>query len=61
MHHTVDLPPTDDKAYQPRPWQKAHQPNMTGTPAAYRPQGSILNADSRRKAATGDYKPWKPE
>ncbi len=62
MHYTTDTPPTEDKAYQPRPWQKAHLPNMTGTPDAYRPKGSILApGGSRRPRATGDYKAWKPD
>lgn len=61
MHYTVDTPPTKEAAYQPRPWQKPHQPNMTGTPAAYRPQGSILNVTGHRRPASGDYKPWRPE
>ena len=43
MHHTVDLPPTEEK-YVPREWEKPHVPNMTGTPAAYRPSGSTLAA-----------------
>lgn len=59
MHYTVDTPPTEEK-YQPRPWQKPHQMNMTGTPEAYRPTGSILTAAHRPKA-TGDYKAWQPE
>ena len=59
LHFTVDTPPTQE-AYTPRPWQKPHQPNKTGTPEAWRPQGSILTAASRPKA-TGDYKPWRPE
>ena len=33
--------------------------NMTGTPEAYRPPGSILGRGVRAKA-TGDYKPWRP-
>jgi NADH:ubiquinone oxidoreductase subunit len=41
MHYTVDTPPTEQD-YQPRPWQKPHQMNMTGTAQAYRPRGSIL-------------------
>ncbi len=61
MHYTVDTPPTEGPAYQPRPWQKPYRPNMTGTPAAYRPPGSILSAPGRRRPATGDYKPWRPE
>jgi NADH:ubiquinone oxidoreductase subunit len=58
MHHTVDLPPTED-GYKPHEWEKPHVPNMTGTPAAYRPPGSTL-ASGRRPKATGDYQPWTP-
>ena len=58
LHHTVDVPPTLEKV-QPRPWWKPHRPNLTGTPAAYRPPVSML-ADNRRPDATGDYKPWIP-
>ena len=35
------------KDYTPREWEKPHVPNMTGTPAAYRPSGSTL-ASGRR-------------
>ena len=58
LHHTVDVPPTQEN-YQPRPWQKPHRPNLTGTPAAHRPTGSTL-AQGRRPKATGDYKAWVP-
>ena len=58
MHHTVDVAPTEE-SYAPREWEKPHIPNMTGTPAAYRPSGSTLAA-GRRPAATGDYQPWTP-
>ena len=46
LHHTVDVPPTEE-AYTPHEWEKPHIPNMTGTPAAYRPPGSTL-ASGRR-------------
>ena len=59
MHHTVDTPPTLE-SYKPRPWQKPHRANMTGTPAALRPPGSTL-AQGRRPKATGDYKAWNPK
>ncbi len=59
LHYTVDTPPTEE-SYTPRPWQQPHRMNMTGTPDAYRPAGSILAAGQRPKA-TGDYKAWKPE
>jgi len=58
MHHTVDVPPVAE-TYQPREWQKPAQPNLTGTPAAYRPSGSILALGQRPKA-TGDYRAWTP-
>jgi NADH:ubiquinone oxidoreductase subunit len=58
LHHTVDVAPTEE-SYTPREWEKAHIPNLTGTPAAYRPSGSTL-ASGRRPAATGDYQPWTP-
>lgn len=59
MHHTVDVPPTDE-TYRAHEWEKPHRPNLTGTPAAYRPSGSTL-ARGRRPRATGDYKPWTPD
>lgn len=57
MHHTVDEPPA---AYTPKPWEKPHLANQTGTPNAYRPPGSILASGNRPKA-TGDYTPWSPD
>ena len=59
LHYTVDAPPTA-QSYQPRPWQRPHLMNMTGTPEAYRPPGSILGRGVRSKT-TGDYKPWRPQ
>jgi NADH:ubiquinone oxidoreductase subunit len=58
LHHTVDVPPTEDKV-TPLPWWKPHRPNLTGTPGAHRPTGSTL-AQGRRPKATGDYKAWTP-
>src|SRR5271154_4506743 len=58
LHHTVDVPPTQDKT-APHPWEKPHRPNLTGTPWAHRPSGSTL-AQGRRPKATGDYKAWTP-
>jgi NADH:ubiquinone oxidoreductase subunit len=58
LHHTVDVAPTEE-TYTAREWEKPHVPNMTGTPAAYRPSGSTL-ASGRRPKATGDYQPWTP-
>jgi NADH:ubiquinone oxidoreductase subunit len=58
LHHTVDVAPTEE-TYVDKEWQKPHQPNLTGTPAAYRPSGSTL-ASGRRPKATGDYQSWTP-
>ena len=58
LHHTVDVPPSQEK-YTPREWQKPHQPNLTGTPFAYRPKGSVLR-EGVRQPASGDYDAWTP-
>jgi len=58
MHHRVDTPPVKED-YKPREWQKSYQPNLTGTPQAYRPQGSVLSPTTR-PAVGGDYDAWIP-
>jgi NADH:ubiquinone oxidoreductase subunit len=58
LHHTVDVPPTKED-YKPHPWELPHQPNLTGTPQAWRPPGSTL-AEGERPPATGDYEAWSP-
>ncbi|MCT8989387.1 NADH:ubiquinone oxidoreductase subunit NDUFA12 [Chelativorans sp. SCAU2101] len=58
LHHKVDRPPTEED-YTPREWQKPHKPNLTGTPAAYRPRGSVLAKEGRPRV-TGDYDAWTP-
>jgi NADH:ubiquinone oxidoreductase subunit len=59
LHHTSDeIPPEGGPPRQP--WQKDHQPNLTGTGHAYRPPGHTLKG-GRRDRATGDYEPWTPE
>jgi NADH:ubiquinone oxidoreductase subunit len=59
LHHTVDVPPTEE-AYTPRPWEKPSQPNLTGTPQAYRPPGSILRPLGEERPTTKAYEPWRP-
>ena len=39
LHHTTDIAPPADN-YKPRDWQLPHEPNLTGTPQAWRPPGS---------------------
>jgi NADH:ubiquinone oxidoreductase subunit len=55
----VDTPPTEE-TYRPRPWEQPYQPNLTGTPQAYRPPGSQL-ALGERPPTGGDYAAWRPE
>lgn len=59
LHHTMAEPPVgkDGPLYS---WQKEHQPNLSGTPQAYRPPGSIL-AGGHRAPASADYEAWRPE
>lgn len=58
LHHTVDALPSG----QPRmwPWEKPHEPNLTGTADAYRPPGHVSRGGKRAKA-TGDYEAWRPD
>jgi NADH:ubiquinone oxidoreductase subunit len=58
MHHTVDVPPSEEK-YAPNEWQQPSRPNPTGTANAYRPKGSALG-HGRRERTTGDYEAWTP-
>jgi NADH:ubiquinone oxidoreductase subunit len=58
MHHRTDICPADE-VYIEKAWQNPHVPNLTGTPNAWRPQGSLLNTGVRPRA-TGDYEAWKP-
>lgn len=59
LHHTYEEPPTKAPLAR-KSWEKPHKPNLTGTPEAYRPDGSILTPADRPKVV-GDYEAWKPE
>jgi NADH:ubiquinone oxidoreductase subunit len=59
LHHIADEPPTEI-SYQAREWELPYEPNLTGTPGAYRPPGSLRGA-AERPPATGDYQAWTPE
>ena len=41
-------------------FQRKPEPNLTGTMAAFRPDGA-LGSGKIRPASTGDYEPWIPE
>ena len=58
LHHQYKDPPTVPYRFR-QPWQKEHEPNPTGTPDAYFPQGHTLKGGERAKS-TGDYEPWVP-
>ena len=57
LHHTWSEPPTK-APLQRKSWEKPHQENLTGTPAAYAPPGSIRRPDP---VARSDYEAWQPE
>jgi NADH:ubiquinone oxidoreductase subunit len=59
LHYTFDEPPTVEPLLTRR-WEKAVMPNMSGTPFASRPQGSLART-GERPAATGDYQAWSPD
>ncbi|MDD9908753.1 MAG: NADH:ubiquinone oxidoreductase subunit NDUFA12 [Ahrensia sp.] len=58
IHHRTDTPPSEED-YAMREWQVPHTPNLTGTPGAYRPAGSLARQD-KRPEPTGDYEAWSP-
>ncbi len=57
LHHTWDEPPTEAPLAH-KPWEKPHQENMTGTPLAYAPSGSIRRANPEPRR---EYEAWQPE
>lgn len=57
LHHTWDEPPTTVPLHH-KPWEKEHLPNLTGTSGAYRPPGSLMNAEPVKRT---DYEAWQPE
>lgn len=59
LHHTIDAPPTEAPLHR-HEWEDDHKPNMTGTPYATKPDGSLSNSTRRQKAA-GDYDAWTPD
>ena len=59
LHHTVEDPPTKSPLTR-REWETDHKPNMTGTPYATKPKGS-LSTDMARQKASGDYEAWNPD
>ncbi len=56
MHYTLDAPLA---VAARRGWQRAHQPNLTGTTGRHLPQGHISKGGARA-ASSADYEPWSP-
>lgn len=59
LHHTFDKPPTEDP-FVLKAWELSHKPNLTGTPGAYHPKGSLAAGADRQKSS-GDYEAWTPD
>ncbi len=57
LHYTWSEPPTKAPLVH-KDWEKPHQENLTGTAAAYAPQGSIRRANPVDRR---DYEAWQPE
>src|SRR4029077_15371623 len=57
LHHTVNEVP---QPHSHHPWEKPHQPNLTGTPLAYHPPGSVLRRALRPPAPPGPRVPAPP-
>ena len=63
LHHIWDEPPT----LAPLPikkFEKQHLPNMSGTPLAYAPKGSlrrIEDAVDEQPKVDQDYEAWSPD
>lgn len=57
LHRMYDEPPSE-APLQHKPWEKPHLPNLTGTSAAYAPDGSLL---APQPAPRSDYEAWSPE
>lgn len=58
LHHQTNDVPQDNNPHRQQ-WQKPHQPNLTGSRAAYLPEGHALRGGSRA-ASTSDYQSWQP-
>lgn len=59
LHHTVDEVPPEGGLPRQR-FEKDHLPNMTGTPLAYHPKGSLYRV-GEGKGIAEDYEAWSPE
>jgi NADH:ubiquinone oxidoreductase subunit len=58
LHYTMDQTP-EALPVTIKPWEKDHLPNLTGTQAAYAPDGSARGTGKRASTAS-DYDAWRP-
>ncbi|SDD10292.1 NADH:ubiquinone oxidoreductase subunit NDUFA12 [Ruegeria marina] len=57
LHRTWDEPPSE-RPLKRKAWEKPHQENLTGTPLAYAPAGSLRRT---KPVERRDYEAWSPE
>ena len=57
LHYTFDEVPSDTPLPH-KAWEKPHQENLTGTPLAYAPAGSIRRT---KPVERHDYEAWTPD
>ena len=57
LHHTFKEPPTESPLPH-KAWELPHQENLTGTPGAFAPAGSLRRA---APVVRQDYEAWQPE
>ncbi|MGV6848507.1 MAG: NADH:ubiquinone oxidoreductase subunit NDUFA12 [Marinibacterium sp.] len=56
LHRMTDMPPSQTPLPH-KPWEKPHHENLTGTPEAYVPPGSLRRPDPVERT---DYEAWSP-
>lgn len=65
LHHTTSEIPPKGNMFR-YDWMKDHQPNMTGTDKAYRPNGVLMAGvgpvvEGQHDRVSADYEAWQPE
>ena len=60
LHRIWDEPPSQSNLTVQK-FEKGHLPNMTGTPLAYRPKGSISVAGTPGDESKKEYEAWSPD
>jgi NADH:ubiquinone oxidoreductase subunit len=58
--HFITPEPPSTAPLPVKPWEREHLPNLTGTPDAHRPPGSLAGQPVR-SAVSGGYQAWRPD